>query len=239
VRLPRVTALLLVGLAACASQLPSETPLGIGPLARARPPSEPSGSPVTMPGTATPTRIESDEDDGDGDEDTTKGVSSAGPAEKPDAGIGSTADGGAAPAPSGTPSSAPATGTPDFVGEYAGRDRSVFRLNGTEMRREDDPKALMSVKKSGSGLAFVIVASNTGDPLCTLTATQKGDTATLNTGQTCQEPRSPFAPGKVSSGQAKLQGKTLLLDITFEATLDLDGEKHNVVIEYHFDGPRR
>jgi hypothetical protein len=239
VRALRLTALLLLGLGACASQLPSERPLGIGPLARARPPSEPSGSPVTMPGSATPTMIESDEDDGDGDgdEDTTKRVSSATSDTAPDAGVTSMADAGAAP--SSAPSSAPATGTPDFVGEYAGRDRSIFRLDGAVVRQEDDPKALMSVKKSGTGLAFVIVASNTGDPLCTLNATQKGDTVTLATGQQCPEPRSPFAPGKVTSGKGKLQGKTLELDVLFEASIEVEGEQHKGGIDYHFDGTRR
>jgi hypothetical protein len=233
-------ALLLLGVAACASQLPSERPLGIGPLARMRPPAEPSGPPVTMPGAAAPTMIETDDDDdGDGDDTREKLGSGSGSAtEAPDAGIASTKDAGAAPAPS-TPSSAPATGTVDFVGNYAGLDVSVYRVDGTQIREEKDPKALMSVKKNGSRLAVVIVASNTGDPLCTLNGDQKGDTVTLASGQQCPEPRNPFLGANVASGSAKLQGTKLTVDITFEANIDFEGEQHKGSVEYHFEGTRR
>ncbi len=206
-----------------------------------RPPAEPSGPPVTMPGAAAPTMIESDDDDGDGDgdsDDTREKLGSGSATETPDAGVASTKDASMAP-PAGTPASAPSSGTVDFVGNYAGEDVSAFVVDGTQIREEKDPKALMTVKKNGSRLSLVIVASNTGDPLCTLDGNQKGDTVTLVSGQQCPEPRNPFSPGRVASGSAKLDGAKLKVEITFEASIEIEGEQHKARIDYRFEGTRR
>ena len=51
-RIRQFATLVTLGAVACSAQLPSEQPLGVGPLARLRR-SEPSGAPVSMPGSQT------------------------------------------------------------------------------------------------------------------------------------------------------------------------------------------
>ena len=230
--------LLTLGAVACSAQLPSETPLGIGPLARARPP-EPSGAPVSLPGAGPQMQFEDDEEDSTNE--TESPISSTADRDKKDnaadAGVAS-ADAAPTPSPGAPPSGAP-TAVLDFTGEYSGKDVSTFRIDGIGDQKEEDPKAKLSVKKSGDSLTIVVVASNTGDPLCTLKAEQKGDTATLAAGQECVEPQSPFARGKLTRGQAKLQGKQITLDMSFEVKLDTGGRQLTGGIEYHFEGTKR
>jgi hypothetical protein len=56
--------LMTLGAAACSAQLPSETPLGLGPLAKRPRAPEPSGAPVSLPGGGGPQmQFEDDEVD--------------------------------------------------------------------------------------------------------------------------------------------------------------------------------
>jgi hypothetical protein len=229
----------MLGAVACSTQLPSETPLGLGPLARRPRPPDPSGAPVSLPGGGGP-QMQFEDDDEDSTAENERPPSSTGDDDKddvPDAGITTMADAGGAAA------SAPATNAPaaalDFTGDYSGKDVSTFRISGIGDQKEEDPNAKLSVKKSGDSLTIVVVASNTGDPLCTLKAEQKGDTATLAPGQECTEPQSPFARGKLTRGQAKLQGKQITLDMSFEVKIDAGGKQLTGGIEYHFEGTKR
>ena len=106
----------------------------------------------------------------------------------------------------------------DFTGEYSGKDVSTIRVAGKEMRTEEDPNAKLSVKKSGDGArASSIVASNTGDPLCTLKGEQKGDTATMAPGQECPSrkvrllgqahARTSKAPGQAAHARHDLRAE--------------------------------
>jgi hypothetical protein len=231
----RLLLLFAIGIAACSAQLPSERPLGLGPLARRQEPPEPSGAPVTMPSGAQQMQFEADEDEGD-DDSTAENATPPSPGDTPDAGVTSISDAG--PAPSAvTPSSTAPTAVLDFAGDYSGKDVTTFRGGGGNERMED-PKAKLSVKKAGDALSIIVVASDTGDPICTLRATQKGDTATLPSGQECAEPQSPFLRGRLTRGQAKLQGNQLTLDMSFEVNINVGG-KQITGIEYHFEGTRR
>jgi hypothetical protein len=182
--------------------------------------------------------------EGDEDEESTaqneRPPSSMGDDDKDDAPDAGTITAGAG---SAATASAPATNAPiaalDFTGEYSGKDVTTFRISGIGDQKEEDPNAKLSVKKSGDGLTLVVVASNTGDPLCTLKAEQKGDTATLAPGQECSEPQSPFARGKLTRGQAKLQGKQITLDMSFDVKIDAGGKQLTGGIEYRFEGTKR
>jgi hypothetical protein len=228
-----------LGAVACSAQLPSETPLGLGPLAKRPRAPESSGAPVSLPGGGGPQmQFEDDEEDStaenerppssaDGDGD--KGKDGA------DAGL---AKADAAPAPA---AGAPATNAPtaalDFTGEYSGKDVITRRLSGKELPPEEDSNAKMSVKKSGDTVSLTIVASNTGDPICTVKGEQKGDTVTLTPGQECP-PEAQFT-GKLKRGQANLQDKRLTLDMSFEISGNVEGRQVTVVTDYHFEGTRR
>jgi hypothetical protein len=227
--------LLVLLVAACSTALPSEQPLGTGPLAvkeqeaerarLAKLASEPSGdgaSAEAEPSTPPPS-----------EPIAVAPTPTAEPTASVDA--GTTADAGKTPA-------APAgAGKVDFAGEYSGKDKAVIRPAGLPEQVQDDPNAKTSVKNSPDGnIKITIVASNSGDPLCTLTAKPKGTTAALTAGEQCPEKLNPFFNGRVKSGLATLNGKQLVVELTFEFEIDLPpGGKVQGTIEYRFDGTRK
>jgi hypothetical protein len=228
---------LTLGAASCSAQLPSETPLGLGPLARRPRAPEPSGAPVSMPGSGPQMQFDGDDEDSTAENETPSSTNDDNDDSTADAGT-VTVDAGAVATTSTPANNAPAAAL-DFTGEYSGKDVSTFRVTGLGEQKEEDPNAKLSVKKTGDSLTIILVASNTGDPLCTLKAEQKGDTATLPAGQECTEPQSPFSRGKLTRGQAKLSGKQITLDMLLEVKGEVGGKQFSAAIDYHFEGTRR
>ena len=226
---------LTLGAASCSAQLPSETPLGLGPLARQPRAPEPSGAPVSMPGGGPQMQFEDDDEDSTAVNETPSSTKEDKDESTADAGS-VTVDAGAVPTAS-TPASNAPTATVDFTGDYSGKDVITRRLDGKQEPPEEDPNAKLSAKKSGDTVSLTIVASNTGDPICTVKGEQKGDTVTVSPGQECP-PESQFY-GKLKRGQAKLQDKRLTLDMTFEISGNLGGKQVTGITDYHFEGTRR
>src|SRR5688572_11875558 len=159
--------LLVLLVAACSTALPSEQPLGTGPLAvkeqeaeRARlaklasEPSVDGGSAEAEPSTPPPSEPIA--------------VAPA-PTAEPTASV----DAGP-PVDAGKAAAAAGAAKVDFAGEYSGKDKAVIRAAGLPEQVQDDPNAKTSVKNTPDGnIKITIVASNSGDPLCTLTAKPK------------------------------------------------------------------
>jgi hypothetical protein len=190
-----------------------------------------------MPGGGPQMQFEDDDEDSTARNETPSSTNEDKDESTADAGS-VTVDAGAVSTAS-TPASNAPTAAVDFTGEYSGKDVSNIRINGLGEQKEEDPNAKLSVKKTGDSLTIILVASNTGDPLCTLKAEQKGDTATLPAGQECTEPQSPFSRGKLTRGQAKLSGKQITFDMSLDVKGEVGGKQFSGAIDYHFEGTRR
>jgi hypothetical protein len=237
-RIRQLALLMTLGAAACSAQLPSETPLGLGPLAKRPRAPEPSGAPVSLPGSGPQMQFEDDEEDSTGENEQPPSSTDGDGDKGKDAADAGMAKADSAPTPAaGAPASNAPTAALDFTGEYSGKDVITIRASGRELPPQEDPNAKMSVKKSGDTVSLTIVASNTGDPICTVKGEQKGDTVTVTPGQECP-PEAQFA-GKLKRGLALLQDKRLTLDMSFEISGNVEGKQVTVVTDYHFEGTRR
>jgi len=221
---PRWLPIALVACAqACATGLPSETPLGSGPLARA------DAAAVSSESLAVPDA---------GALEAGAALAAAKPeppvppeSERADAGAASvklTADAGAVAADSRA----------QFAGTYAGKDRAVIRMSGKPDQTEDDPKARISVAEQGSdAIAITLINTSDGKPICTLNARREGDRAEVAPGQSCFG-GGPGASSMVKRGSATLAGKRLTVDLLIEMRLSVGGKDAAGSIDYHFEGTR-
>jgi hypothetical protein len=188
-----------------------------------------------MPGAGPQMQFEDDDEDSTAENETPSSTNRGKDESAADAGT-IAADAGAVPA-ANTPASNAPTAALDFSGEYSGKDVITRRVDDKQEPPEEDPNAKLSVKKSGDTVSLTIVASNTGDPICTVKGEQKGDTVTVSPGQECP-PESLFY-GKLKRGQAKLQDKRLTLDMSFEISGNIAGKQVTGITDYHFEGSRR
>ncbi|MBI3206512.1 MAG: hypothetical protein HYZ29_33555 [Myxococcales bacterium] len=213
---------------ACAAQLPSATPLGEGPLAKAEalaaakalaareakakgkpgpPVTPPPPAPVAPPPVAPP-------------------PSATAEAPKP-----------GAPAPK-SPGAKP-TAVVVYAGEYVGSDTSVYKMAGTE-RSEKDDKARTRVDGSGAEIAVSFIDSGTGKDICTLKAKTNGKTASFTAGQKCWGNDGPGMTGTLTQGTATFEDKKLTIDADFDIEVG-GGESFSMSgkLHYHFEGARK
>lgn len=196
--------------AACSASLPTDKPLGEGPmvaaeakLAKAKPDSgkpdvgqgEPGDNPET-PVEPTPPVVASEPD-----------ASVAEP-------VAAATDAGAKPVKDAGPSAAAIT----YAGEYIGSDDTNTSIAGqTQSEHDDKAKTRVEVRPSGE-LAFTFVSSSDGTDICTLTATAKGKDATFPAGQPCWA-TGGGASGKLKKGTAKFDGKKVTIDMSFDISI--------------------
>ena len=212
---------------ACGPELPSSTPLGRGPkaapldagrisVARAESRSKVS----TPPSGSTPTTTVPDAGTQNLD------------AKQVDADAGAHLD-------ASIESSAPPA-TTLFAGSYAGKDTSLIRLGPMPEQKEEDPNAKLRVSRNGDGsLSVTIVASNTGQDLCTLLADPSGNRATLRPNERCEMPMGPvILISAVDQGRLEVRGKHLELTASFKLEAQLPSETMRGTMEYHFEGKR-
>lgn len=222
---PRWLPIALVACAqACATGLPSETPLGSGPLAR-------------TDAAAVSSESLSVRDAGALEAGAALSTSKTDPppaspeAERADAATASAklpADAGAAEAGARA----------QFAGTYAGKDRAVIRMSGKPEQVEDDPKARISVAEQGSdAIAITLINSSDGKPICTLNARREGDRAEVTPGQPCFA-SGPGVSSTVQRGSATLAGKRLTVDLLIEMRLSMGGKDAAGSIDYHYEGTR-
>jgi len=213
---------------ACATALPSETPLGKGPLARASAsvsaagaapavdagPPEPSPAPEATAELLPPTKD--------------AGSSDAGPAT---ASAAPSMDAGAVLAAASTGAA--------FVGSYLGKDRALVRLSGKPDQTEDDPKARINIAERGTdAIGITLVNSADGSPICTLNARVEKSRAEVAPGQPCFA-SGPSAQSNVMQGSASIAGKRLTLDLRIEMRVTANGQLATGSIDYHFEGTRQ
>jgi hypothetical protein len=210
---------------ACATELPSTTPLGRGPLA---------GTPLPKAawrGARAQTTASSSSD-----APTSAGGTVA---------ETSTSDAGAdgqvalASADAGTANDAGGNVTADaFVGEYRGRDSASWRFPNLPERTDDDPNARLTVaKRSSTVLTFTPYYTESGKPVCTLEGTFEGAHVKLRPGQACFE-EGPMRTS-VQSGTATLSGKQLVLEVVLKVTLEAGDQVMEGELRFRFDGARR
>lgn len=236
----RLCSLGLVGglglLVACAGPLPSEVPLGKGPLftaeakqrekraaereeARANAPDAPPKTIAQAP-KAQPKSTSSD----------------AGAGGAPNAAATSSAD-----PPKGDGAKPPATSVA-YAGMYVGRDTSLYKLSGLPDRSETDANAKTRVEDRPDGGVFLIpVDSSNGKDICKLHATVKSKsqkTFEINKGQRCFEPEQGGVTGTVRSGSAKLDSGKLVFDVVLAIEVNADSQV-NGSLDYHFEGTRQ
>ncbi|HMR10435.1 MAG TPA: hypothetical protein PKA88_31880, partial [Polyangiaceae bacterium] len=221
---------------ACAGPLPSERPLGKGPLftaeekqrkkraaeretALANAPDAPP-KPTAQAPKARPKSKSSD----------------AGAGDAPKAVATSTAD-----APKGDAAKPPATSVA-YAGVYVGQDTSLYKLSGLPDRSETDANAKTRVEDRPDGGVFLIpVDSSSGKDICKLHATVKNKsqkTFEINKGQRCFEPEQGGVTGTVRSGSAKLGSGKLVFDVVLAIEVNADSQA-NGSLDYHFEGTRQ
>jgi hypothetical protein len=213
---------------ACASQLPSETPLGVGPLAGRDPGTKPAASapnltPEPPPASSALALAESRSD----------------AAHSP---VSATSDAGVRAEPLRNEAGA----TPDvatqaaFAGDYAGTDRATTRMAGMPPQTENDPKARITIADKTPGMiAITLVDSSNGSKICTLDAKTTGVRAEVAPGQVCFGANTPEVSSRVRTGSAVLAGTRLTFDMFIEIEFAIQGQRQTGSIEYHFEGNRR
>jgi hypothetical protein len=192
---------------ACAVNLPTETPLGEGPLVAAE-----AKLAKMPPDSGKPDVVQSGPEDKPPEtpEAPTPPVAS-----EIDASVSepvAAADAGTKPGRGDAGSSAAAI---IYAGEYLGSDDTNTKIAGQEQNEHDDKaKTRVEVRPSGE-LAFTFVSSSDGTDICTLTATAKGKDATFKAGQACWA-TGGGGGGKLTKGTALFDGKKVSIDMAFD-----------------------
>lgn len=142
----------------------------------------------------------------------------------------------------GSADAGPPLAVADLAGEYLGKDSSVYRLEGLPERREDDPNARTRVEAGDDdALTLVIVDSSSGNDLCAVEAKLKGRVARVEAGQTCFDAENgPVSTtGKVASGKARFPAEgRLILDLQLDFEMRAGDRAFSGKVKYHFDGKR-
>lgn len=222
--LPSIGFLVLLSVLACGVEAVSQRPLGLGPLALAERSAAASSDAVAKAQVAA--RVESDEDEEE-----------AGPALV----VSATVLASAAPSASGAPAASGSASSPEalavWVGEYVGTDVTRLTIPPLPESKQDDPKARLRITRlDASRLAFTMVASNTGEVICTLHARVTGSTATLDSGQVCVQ---GALAATVERGTATLTGSKVVVELTASVLVGDDEETRNGTMAYRFEGTRQ
>lgn len=201
--------------AGCASSLPSNKPLGAGPLAERRSPAEPAAGAgrthrTTHP--SAPARVETRLD--------ASAPRDAAPAR--DAGAAETG-----------PAEASASSVV-FAGKYAGADKTSISLSGITMPPLTDQDAKLEVVlRSDGSLGFDMLDDSGKKVECSFVGHAKGSVVTFVAGQKCRQKR---ARTTLTSAKATVTGKQLVFDGAFE--LQVPSESLTGTMTYHFEGSR-
>lgn len=208
---------------ACATSLPSETPLGSGPLAGASAGASQSAAAPAPPDAST----------------TEERVAAASAADASGA-QSEPADAGTSTAERGPEAGAAEAGVRAAIaGTYAGKDRAIIRMSGKPEQTEDDPKARITVAEQGSdAVGITLINSADGTPICTLKAKLQGDRGEVTPGQPCFA-SGPGVKSVVQRGSATFAGKRLTVDLLIEMSVSAAGQSATGTIDYHFEGTRQ
>jgi hypothetical protein len=226
-RAASVTLCLVLGVA-CATNLPTTTPLGEGPMVAAEAKLAKMSADGGKPEAATVASAEPE------------APPEAPPPSEPEpppiadasAPVVVTTDAGGKPGKSDA--GAAASGI-TYAGEYIGSDDTKTKVAGAERNEHDDKaKTRVEVRPNGE-LAFTFVSSSDGTDICTLIATAKGKDATFAAGQPCWAGGGSNASGKLTKGSAKFDGKKLTIDMEF----DLQIGPVSGTLVYRFVGNRK
>ncbi|MBK7586421.1 MAG: hypothetical protein IPI67_40310 [Myxococcales bacterium] len=214
---------------ACAPALPSETPLGEGPLAKAEHAArekseqanlakadsrsaevEPSAAAESPPDTETPPPP----------------PTAAPTAEAPPVA-------GEKPQPGKKP-----TLVVVYAGEYVGSDTSTYKFSGAE-RSEKDDKAKTRVSGAGPEISVTFIDSGNGSDICTLKAQMTGKTGSFAAGQKCWGTDGP-GTGTLTRGSAQFDDKKLIIDADFQLQMGGEGDANvSGQLHYRFEGTRK
>jgi hypothetical protein len=223
-----LTALLLVG---CAPALPSETPLGEGPLAKkeaeARAKAETDAAAKQQPATVS-TELAATEPPPAIDAPPPPPGAEPEPPPQPDA-AGKKEPGNKEP---GKKPGAVVV----YAGEYIGSDTSTYKMEGNE-RTEKDDKARTRVEGSGPEISVTFIDSNTGKDICTIKGKTNGKNVSFAAGQKCWGD-GPGMSGTLTSGSAKFEDKKLTIDMDFDLVMGEGQFRMTGQLHYHFEGTR-
>lgn len=228
---PRWLSLCLLWVA-CSTPLPSEAPLGVGPLVAAErqsrqraddagaeadepraaaPPAEPPAPPEEQPAPTASAPIE---------------------------------DAGAAPpaADAGPPVKPGPVATVKWAGLYTGKDTSRFAFAAAPEQVEDDPNAKTRVAdRADGGVDLIPISSSDGKDICTVQAKPKDPARKefdIAPAQRCFEPDSGGMSGIVRSGTARFEGKKLVIDLVLDLEVTAGDMPLKGTLKYHFEGAR-
>lgn len=215
---------------ACARELPSSAPLGLGPLAAKPGELDASTTFDVAPDASMDASVE-----------LAAAADAGTPAAEPEtpappASAAATSE----PVDAGSPSADAASEAPVVAvsGDYQGEDTAIVRVTGLPENVEKDPKARITVAETGKdAVSFTLVDSGAGTPICTLTAKRTGNSAVVAAGQSCFG--SGPAAGRVERGTATFAQGRLVFDATVSLSVDLGEQQLRGTLEYHFEGKKR
>jgi hypothetical protein len=226
----RLAAVLLV-VSSCAPVLPSTTPLGEGPLAKAEAQAR-------------------EKAERDAEASNRRDVASA--SEKPSghspAATPPSAGKTPAPKPETPKKPEPPAAKPDadkkpapasnvvYAGEYVGSDVTETKIMGQESSQKDDKaRTRVDVAKNGE-LDVTFIDSSNGQDICTLHAKPDGKKATFAPGQKCWAEGD--AGGTLTSGHCEFSDKKLIVEADFDI-VGPEGSGMSGSIHYRFEGTRK
>lgn len=216
-------------LLACAPVLPSETPLGEGPLAKKE---------AEARAKAEKARDASAKLSGRSSEsaETPPPVEPPPSVEPPPASTGASAE----PPKPETPGKKEPGKKPALVvvyaGEYVGSDTSAYKMQGNE-RSEKDDKARTRIEGTAPEISVTFIDSGNGKDICTLKGKTNGKNVSFAAGQKCWGD-GPGMSGTLTQGSAKFEDKKVTIDMDFDLVIGEGDMRMTGSLHYHFEGTR-
>lgn len=138
-------------------------------------------------------------------------------------------DAGVAPPPS------------SIAGRYLGTDTVVITFPGVPGDAQIDDQAIVDIeKREGEGkYTLVVVASNTGDPLCTIDGQWRETKLVFAEGQSCfEEILGVPLDSTLTAGSASFEGANIEVEFQLELAFDSPAGSLEGSVDYSFEGKK-
>ena len=122
---------------------------------------------------------------------------------------------------------------PEWEGRYEGNDVATTRFGDNPEKVERDPNAVLRVDDD-AGYKIVIVDSNTGYDICSMSATPDGAVLKIDDNAECFS--SGPTVGSVVSGTARRQGEEIVFDMEIVIRVETPESSLEGSLDYHFQG---
>lgn len=130
---------------------------------------------------------------------------------------------------------------PAIAGRYLGTDTVVIEFPGIPAEPQVDDKAIVDIKQREGEHAYtlVVVASNTGEPLCSIDGQWRESELQFDAGQSCFEAILGIPlDANLLGGSAEFDGNRIEVEFQLELSLVTPGGTLEGNVDYSFEGTK-